>query len=101
VDVSLTSKDITVCAIQETWLDPAIDTVMTQGSAVGLLGTQLRLDPWRNRVPDQTRCHGLRYAAALKGQKFDHMGPIEEQVEAELACACQRVCALFRRRVAS
>jgi hypothetical protein len=30
-------------------------------------------------------------AAALEGQKFDQrMGPIEEQVEAELACAGQR-----------
>jgi uncharacterized protein CbrC (UPF0167 family) len=29
------------------------------------------------------------------------MGPIEEQVEAELACACQRMYALFRRRVAA
>jgi hypothetical protein len=28
------------------------------------------------------------------------MGPIEEQVEAELACAGQRMYALFRRRVA-
>jgi hypothetical protein len=34
VSLTLTSKDITVCAIQETWLDPAIDTVMTQGSAM-------------------------------------------------------------------
>jgi hypothetical protein len=32
VSLTLTSKDITVCAIQETWLDP-VDTVMTQGSA--------------------------------------------------------------------
>jgi hypothetical protein len=41
---------------------------------------------------DQTRCHGLRYAAALERAKVCHMGPIEEQVEAELACAGQRVC---------
>jgi hypothetical protein len=33
-ELDFTSKDITVCAIQETWLDPAIDTVMTQGSAM-------------------------------------------------------------------
>jgi hypothetical protein len=33
VSLTLTSKDITVCAIQETWLDPA-KTIMTQGSAM-------------------------------------------------------------------
>jgi hypothetical protein len=27
-----------------------------------------------------------------KGKSLIAMGPIEEQVEAELACACQRVC---------
>jgi hypothetical protein len=33
-----------------------------------------------------------------KGQKFDQNMGIEEQVEAELACAGQRMYALFRRR---
>jgi hypothetical protein len=29
-------------------------------------GYATEVGPWRNRVPDQTRCHGLRYAAALE-----------------------------------
>jgi hypothetical protein len=45
--------------------------------------------------------HGLRYAAALEGQKFDQATwvRLKKQVEAELACAA-RMYALFRRRVA-
>jgi hypothetical protein len=36
-----------------------------------------------------------------KGQKFDQATWVRlKKVEAELACACQRVYALFRRRVA-
>jgi hypothetical protein len=69
VSLTLTSKDITVCAIQETWLDCNRHRHDSRVQLCRTAGTQLRLDPWRNRVPDQTRCHGLLRAAALA--KFD------------------------------
>jgi hypothetical protein len=69
VSLTLTSKDITVCAIKNL---AGPRNRHRHDSRVQLCRdcwVQLRLDPV-NRVPDQTRCHGLRYAAAGKGKSL-------------------------------
>jgi hypothetical protein len=70
VSLTLTSKDITVCAIQETWLDPNRHRHDPGFSYVGLLGTQLRLDPGGTGFLIKQDVMGC-VTQLLKGQKFD------------------------------
>jgi exonuclease III len=75
VDVSLilASKDINVCAIQETWLDPSIDSVQTPGfTFVGTAGYATEVGP-RGGTGFLIKQDVMGCVTQLrwKGQKFD------------------------------
>jgi hypothetical protein len=68
VSLTLTSKDITVCAIQESGWTP-IDTVMTPGfSYVGTAGYATEVGP-RGGTGFLIKQDVMRYAAALERAK--------------------------------
>jgi exonuclease III len=75
VDVSLTlaSKDINICAVQETWLDPSVDTVITPGfDFVGTAGYATEVGP-RGGTGFLIKQDVMGCVTQLrwKGQKFD------------------------------
>jgi hypothetical protein len=77
-----------------TWLDPNEHRHDSGFSYVGTTGYATEVGP-RGGTGFLIKQDVMGCVTQLRWKRqslIKHMGPIEEQVEAELACACQRVC---------